>query len=242
MPSSGSSPLKADAGAAADRRSKIQPRWPTRADGRARFAHLLDTIEQMLDAQPAAELSIQGIAAAAAMPPSSVYHFFPTVQAAFFALASRHLDRLGSLTSGPVPAEHLDRWTSMFRFIADRSRDTYNQNPKFMRLFLGTDLPDDVRSETPAVNLRFGGVVRRHFAQAFHLPPLQDFDAICAYAIEIMNLFWRISYERTGAITQELHDEGLRASLAYMRTYLPENLAPLSDGRTGAPNSPRSDR
>jgi AcrR family transcriptional regulator len=216
-----------------ERKSKIQPRWPTRADGRARFAHLLDTLEQMLEVHPVAAISIQAMAAAAHMPTSSVYHFFPTVQAAFFALASRHVEQLEVLTSGPVPPEFLDRWSNMFRFIADRSRDTYNDNPKFMRLFLGADLPDDVRSETPAVNLRFGGLMRRHFAQTFSLPALQDFDAICAYAIEIMNLFWRISFERSGMITQDLHEEGLRASLAYMKTYLPENLAPRA-----APDAP----
>ena len=65
----------------------------------------------------------------------------------------------------------------------------------------------------------------RAISALIEVPP-SHVEAICTNAIEISDTFWRMSFERHGTITDAFFEEGMRAVVGYLRTYLPEVLTP----------------
>ena len=75
---------------------KITPRWPSRADSKARFQLLMQAVEALLQQIGPSDITIQMIADAAHMPTATVYHFFPSAEAAMFAQARVYIERFES--------------------------------------------------------------------------------------------------------------------------------------------------
>jgi AcrR family transcriptional regulator len=82
-------PATANSGSKAAR--PTSPRKPVQKRSRERYERLLDATESLLSAQDAGSVGLYDIAKHANVPPASVYHFFPTKEAAFVALAERFL-------------------------------------------------------------------------------------------------------------------------------------------------------
>ena len=93
-----------------------------------------------------------------------------------------------------------------------------------MRLLLGPDVPRDIQTYDSDFNVRLGRTSAQQLREYYVVPEIENLEAICTNAIEICDTFWRMSFERHGTITDAYFDEGMRAVLAYLRTYIPEKL------------------
>ena len=72
--------------AAADRQPKrIVARRPQRKPGQVRFRKLLDALDELLATSNVQDIGLYQIAAKAKVPNASVYHFFPSTEAALLA-------------------------------------------------------------------------------------------------------------------------------------------------------------
>src|SRR5215468_8252105 len=119
------------------RSEKITPRWPARADSKARFQILMQAIESLLAQRGPSEITIQMIADEARMPTATVYHFFPSAEAAMFAQARVYVERFEKMgTEGRTPEERRS-WQQAWRIGMQKGRDVYVANPSCMRLLLG---------------------------------------------------------------------------------------------------------
>lgn len=208
------------------RMGKITPRLPARSDSKARFQILMPAVEALLLRHDPSEITIQMIAEEAHMPTATVYHFFPTVEAAMFAQAQIYIEHLESIATNDGPPDDRASWQNSWRVAAQRWRGLVNSNLAYLRLLLGADLPRDVQRLDSDFNVRLGRIIAARFERYFVMPDVEDMESICANAIEICDAFWRMSFERHATITEDLFDEGMRAVFAYMRTYLPEVLEP----------------
>ena len=91
----------------------FEPRAPQRERGVVRYRELLDALEVLLETHHPDDVGIYQIAEAAKAPPASTYHFFPTREAAFVALAGRHLDRFQQGMHTPVRASAFNSWLEL---------------------------------------------------------------------------------------------------------------------------------
>ena len=73
-------------------------------------------------------------------------------------------------------------------------------------------------------NIRLGRIIADQFERETYLAPAPGLAEAFTNAIEINDTFWRMSFQRAGTITDAYFDEGLRAVIAYLGTYLPEHL------------------
>ena len=206
------------------RAEKITPRWPSRIDSRPRFKALLDALEALLDEFGPSEVSVQMIAEKAGMPPASVYHFFPSSDAACVALATTYLGEFVAQARTPLAVDPYGGWQDGIRRRAEVARAHYLANTACMRLLLGSDMPRDIQtldaSNVAEMGKGFADDIRRQFI----VPEFDRFDYMVTNAIEISDAFWRMSYCRHQTITDEAFEESVRAVIAYMRTYLPDTL------------------
>ena len=213
-----------------------QPRKPAQERSRVRYEALLDATAELLAERDFNDVGLYDIAERSGVPPASTYHFFPTKEAAFTALAARYLNRLTELLNAPVEGSGLDSWVDYLRVRFERAVDYYNTHAAFARIALSGSVISEIRTldaqflSESADNTPFGGLAR-HFV----LPYLPDPQLKFAVLVGIYDGVWMTSYARHGRITEEYAREGLKAGISYCRTFLPEVL-PLRDPSTLTPD------
>jgi AcrR family transcriptional regulator len=201
------------------------PRRPLQERSRLRVEKLLDATDKLLAAHEPGEVGLYDIARVAKVPPASVYHFFPTKEAAFVALAERYLQRLYKVVrETPLDRKRIRHWSDVFILGSQRSFDFYNRNPVLLKLFFGGALSPEIRRRDDEYlrGLSEGGYdwLNRYFCMPYLPDPEMKFSVIWS----IYDGITLTSYQRHGCVTEAYHDEMLRAIIAYCRTFLPDVL------------------
>ncbi len=221
-------PASAALAAKAEKRParRTAPRQPLQERGRARFEALLDTVEAMLAEHEPDQIGFYQIAQQAGMPAASVYHFFPTKSAAFLALAERYLNHFRRDAQHPVEAADIGCWQDVIRIRYERAVAYYNAYPPAMKLILGAQPFLEIRSADTTANEDISKHLLEQLRQAFHFPFLAEPEQKFLICLSIADAIWRISFTAHGRITPGYAREATQATLAYMRTFLPEVLEP----------------
>jgi AcrR family transcriptional regulator len=203
------------------RRQTAGPRKPSRGRGVARFAALVEATEQLLTQFSPDEIGLYQIAEQADIPAPSVYHFFPTKEAAFDAFAESFVSRILATHREPIDTRLLNNWTDLYRIDNERARDFYNANKPSLKIFYGgfggvnaKNLDDLMRRD---ISMR--GYERANFL--FNMPRIDNYERMAENRMGIMDSFWTTSVREFGYITDDYFEEGLQAALAYTRLYLP---------------------
>jgi AcrR family transcriptional regulator len=196
-------------------------RRPLQRRSRLRFEMLLDAADALLTDKETTDVGLYDIAAAASVPPASVYHLFPTKEAAFVALAERYLIGLSNHIVRPVEPSQLRRWQDFAAIEIHRAVEYYNDNKVMSKLFFGANvIPDirilDVKNVVAASASTYG-----RMNKLFEMPYLYDSDTKFAALIGIYDGIWMTSYARHGRITADFARETELAGIAYCETFLP---------------------
>ena len=226
-------------------------RRPAQKRGQVRVAALLDAADALLRDRDINDISLYDVAHAADVPPTSVYHFFPTKESIFVGLAERYLQIMHAALEAPIDHESLEHWRDLVALRYYRVVDYFNGSQNALKLFLGLALHSDVR------RLDFQDIdslaARTHqlMDQFFEMPYVRDPAFKFSIAVSIYDGIWAASYARHGYITPKYAQEGLRAALAYLSTFLPATIAlrappfpaqQVADGPETAAASPSAKR
>jgi AcrR family transcriptional regulator len=198
-------------------------RQPQRKRGIARFHHLLDATEALLTKRPDSDISLALLAQEAGVPLPSIYHFFPNKDAILVALAMRYHEQLAEMAREPLdpPPESwqeivIRRQKGGVRFL--------NAHPSALRLFMGAGVSAEVRTLDLDGNAALAQLRAREFRHWFDCRAICDLEARLAVSIGIMDGVWAISWSQHRRLTDAYLAESIRASIAYLRCYLPEIL------------------
>lgn len=156
------------------------------------------------------------------MPPASVYHFFPTKEAAFLALVQRYLGEFNELIKEPFPAVELESWQRFMAFDQRRAMNFYNRHPPAMKLLYGGYGSIETRQADIRYTERIAQLIYPRMNHFFHMPYLRKPEEKCHIGLAIVGAVWQISCVSEGRITEEYYSEALAACIAYYRLYLPE--------------------
>jgi AcrR family transcriptional regulator len=192
---------------------------------------LLDAADALLCEKETTDVGLYDIAGAAKVPPASVYHLFPTKEAAFVALAERYLVGLSNHIVRPLHSGQLRRWQDFVALELHRAVEYYNDNQVMSKLFFGANvIPDvrilDVKNVAAASASTYG-----RMNKLFEMPYLYDPDTKFAALIGIYDGIWMTSYARHGRITDDFARESEMAGIAYCQTFLPA-VIPLREPAT----------
>lgn len=209
-------------------KSKGVPRKPSRGIGVARFNALVDATEKLLCEHDPDDIGLYQIAEMAGASTASAYHFFPTRDAAFLAVAERYLEHFLSLTADPIEATMLRSWQDLLEIDSRRTMEFYNLNPSAMKIFYSGFGSTAVRKADIGFNNAIAGSIYRRMDFVFHMPILKDATRVYHIGLAIMDAVWAISFQKHGKISPEYFREGLAACEAYHRLYLPAHVEPRS--------------
>lgn len=217
-------PRDPTAGAEAKRPPRRKtPRQPLQERGRARFEALVDALEALLAEQEPDQIGLYQIAERAGMPPASAYHFFPTKNAAFLALAERYLEHFRRTGLQPIDVAE-GSWQDAFRAGHGRAVAYYNAHPPAMKLLFGAQPLLEISFADNTANQDIANQVLGEFHRAFHLPFIRNPERKFLIGMAIADTIWRISFQENRMITPDYAEEATRATIAYFRTFLPDNL------------------
>ena len=198
-----------------------EPRRPSQQRSRLRFEKLLDAADALLADRETTQVGLYDIAGAAGVPPASVYHLFPTKEAAFVALGERYLNGLNAHITEAAPIGQLRRWQDLVSLELYRAVEYYNDRKVMLKLFYGANVIADVRLLDVRNVAAASASTYDRMNKLFEMPYLYDADTKYAALIGIYDGIWMTSYARHGRITPAFARESELAGIAYCETFLP---------------------
>lgn len=197
------------------------PARKPRASSQARIAVILAAARELLAEQGAASLSIYGVAERAAIPPSSVYHFFASVPALLEALTADIHAAFRACLLEPVDHADLRDWRDLSRLVEQRMLAIYAEDAAARQLILAQHGLAEVTQADRQHDIELGQLMQRLFERHFDLPPLPDDMDVFALAMALGDRVYARSVQLHEHITPRLAEEGMRVFDAYLGLYLP---------------------
>lgn len=189
-----------------------------------RYDALLDATELLLQTEDPDQVGLYRIADQAGVPPASAYHFFPTREAVYTALAMRVTDRLVEMHREPIPASRIQTWQDLFRVDIERARAFFNRHSAGMKILYGGFGGVDGRDVDRAVSSRLSHAGYARLDQLFHMPFLREPQRKFENRLAILDALWSLSVRQFGHINEAYFEESFRACIAYSRTFMPERV------------------
>lgn len=203
-----------------------------RASSQARIAVILAAARELLAEQGVASLSIYAVAERAAIPPSSVYHFFASVPALLEGLTADIHAAFRACLQEPVAHAELHDWRDLSRIVEQRMLAIYARDAAARQLILAQHGLSEVTQADRQHDIELGQAMQALFERHFALPPLPDDVDVFALAMELGDRVYARSVQLHGHISPRLAAEGMRVFDAYLGLYLPPCLpkraAPLA--------------
>lgn len=208
------------------RKRRSSPRTPSHERAIERYETLLDSVDALLRTHDPDDIGLYQIAEHAEVPNASIYHFFPTKDAAFLGLVQRYLKGFAQLKNAPVPAEYLYSWQGVIDWDLKRSVKFYHEHTPAMKLFLGQYGGIETSRAEAVYHEKMASQAYRRLEQYFEMPKLRDPAKLFYISTEIVDAVLSISYLKFGMIKEEYRLDAFRAAVAYCRLVLPEITEP----------------
>jgi hypothetical protein len=91
-------------------------------------------------------------------------------------------------------------------------------------IMLGPTLHRESRRTSVAMNYTFGSAALVMMQDVFVMPDIPDLAKYYAFSSGIAEALWGNAYAQCGRIDDETFEESVRATVAYLRCFLPETL------------------
>ena len=203
------------------------------AKGITRREALIDTAAELLESHSVDDISLKLIADTAGIAVGSAYHFYPNSNEVFAALARRFGQELAAAVAGPFSDDESVSWQAMWRTAIDRAVALYEEKPAYARLIIGGQAPSEIKLSDRENDERIGELFVEIIGRKFEFQDFPDRNRVFFIAVEIVDLVLSLSMIRLGHVSKNMADEAKRASIAYLRTYLPESLPERESSEPG---------
>lgn len=221
-----SSQSKLEEPMAAQSKSPRKRRSAPQARGTARREKLVAAAIAVLDEVNVEDVSLADVAAEAGIPLGSIYHFFPGVHALFAEVARYFASIIDERLSRPYELVEGQQWSDVMAMAIDRAVTIYQQHPAYMQIILSGKAPAEVKLSDRENDSVIGEILCRGMAEHFEMPDIPNRNQVFFHAVEIADLMFMLSVSKHGHITADMAEEAKRASIAYLRVYLPGYLPP----------------
>lgn len=194
-----------------------------RVRGIERRQKLLAAARTLLASHDLDQLSLGDVAATAGVPKGSAYHFYGDIKDLYSnLLASIEEEMLAAHREPIVPAPAT--WQDVMRVMIGRGAEHFASDAAARQLLIGPKTPPDLKIQDRQSDLTLGQVFEEQVSACFELPRLDQRSKVFFRALEIVDLMFSLSMLEHGHITDEMREEAVRASIAYLECYLPKRL------------------
>lgn len=192
-----------------------------RPGSQARIDSILAAARTLLVRDGVAGLSVYAVAELAQIPPSSVYHFFPSVPSLLEGLTADIHAAFRACLEAPIDPSTLRTWHDLSRLVEQRMLGLYNEDAAARQLILAQHGLSEVTQADRRHDIELGALMQDVFDRHFVLPQLPDDVDVFTLAMELGDRVYARSVQLHGEITARLAEEGMRVFDAYLGLYLP---------------------
>jgi AcrR family transcriptional regulator len=203
------------------------PRVPTQERSRRRYQAIIEATEYLLQTANIEDISLYDIGKQSKIAPASVHYLFNTVTAIHIELNKIYNERLTAIIleqSKLQAANKNPNWQDWVRAVMADARDVLNNNRAMSEIMLGPTLHRQSRLNNLMHNKTFGQASLEVMREAFVMPEIPNLERYFMFSTELGEALWSGSYSARGKIDDETFTESVRATLAYLRCFLPETL------------------
>lgn len=199
---------------------------PTQERSRRRYQAIIEATEHLLQTANIEDISLYDIAKQSKIAPASVHYLFNTVTAIHIELNKIYNERLTTiiLEQSKLHANKNPSWQDWVRVVMADARDVFNSNRAMSEIMLGPTLHRQSRLNNLMHNKTFGQASLEVMRKAFVMPEIPNLERYFMFSTELGEALWSGSYSARGEIDDETFAESVRATLAYLRCFLPETL------------------
>ena len=202
------------------------PRQPSQKRSRERYEKLVEATRALVLEREISQIGIYDIAKKAEVPSASVYHFFPSVEAALVELSRRQLERLEQTLTAPMPVPETPfAWQDVMALRFWRAVDFYNGDTVAQRLFLSGSVLAAMRriedDRTRALAASYHDLLVPYLPQGMPEGVKRD-DFRFRMITAIFEGSTMAIYAEHGFLPRERCIEALKAMIAYAETFLPK--------------------
>lgn len=198
----------------------------TSKQGRNRRTQLLTIALEFLREKSPEEISFADICKEAKIPRPSAYHFFPNVEAIFHGIRLLHSESLIE-KSLLLKRESFDSWKTYIERSIDVAVEVTNKERAFPRLIYGYRMSNpEMRQVGQELDAKLANLAKLGLMDRFELPELEQADRIFGVAFSIADSLLKHSYRTYGDFTTWMVSETKKATISYLKNYLPEVCKP----------------
>ncbi len=198
----------------------------------ARRQQMLNCARKMLRTTSLADLSLADVAERAKVSKGSAYFFYEDVNALCAALITVIDEELQAVLREPL-GNTVSSWQEIVSLLIERGCEFLDQDFAACQLIVGKDAAPALKLIDRANDVVLGRIVDEQIASRFELPPMPDRPKLFFRALELADVMLCLSMIEHGRITKEYAQEGARAAIAYLGTYLPLKLPARKAESTG---------
>ncbi|MCT9827745.1 hypothetical protein [Pseudomonas veronii] len=202
-------------------------RIPTQERSRKRYQTILDTTIQLLETTNIEDISLHDIGKACNLPSASVHYLFSTMSAIHLELSNtfneQMTEKIVSFTR-MLGSNHIGSWQEMTKCTMSLARDEYNGSRAISEVLLAPVVHRSVRAVSFQTNAAFGAATVELYNEFFILPDIPNMASYFVLSTEMTEGIWAGAYARYGKIDDFAFEESVRATIAYLRCFLPETL------------------
>ena len=187
----------------------------------ARAERILDAFDRLLHRCEVEEIGLPAIAREAHIPLSSIYHLFPSLEAAYVGLVRRYNAQMDRELEPVISGSPTAAWQDMARALLAAARDFYARHPVAARLALR---PMSHRAARASDDSHIAELAKRFAAEVerrFHAPREMGLEQRFVIAMAIGDRVWSLGLREDGTIADFLFEESVRAVQGYLGQYLP---------------------
>jgi len=170
-------------------------------------------------------ISIYDVAREASIAASTVYHYYPNIEALICELMVNVFVDFDNVLDNSIKAENIHHWSDINKAIEQGFVNYYRSSSLAQHTLLGQHTYASVRFADTENDLILGQRVEAIYRRFFVLPELPQNINIFAIALQVADKVYSMDYRDNGEISDHMAEEAINLTEAYIGTYLPKNIA-----------------
>jgi len=169
------------------------------------------------------QLSLGDVAKEADIPKGSAYYFYDNIEDIYHSLVDEFSASFVDIISQRMAREPAS-WMDIIDVAFMEAVEYYRSNPAACQLIIGPKTSPEIKRQDRENDLSLGWALKTQIEQFFILPENDDYEGIFHRTIEIADLMFCLSMSEHNQITEKMAQEAIKASQAYLKIYLSEEL------------------
>lgn len=169
-------------------------------------------------------ISIYDIASEAHMSSSTIYYYYPNVEALLSTMIDDILSGFFDVVDCVSKLENLTHWKDVNRNLEIKFARYCENNPLAFKSLYTQHQFASVKEKEIENDIKLGNAILKLYDDKFHLPKLPDNKNIFTIALQVSDKLYQSYHDDNGFMYEDIVDEAIILTESYLNYYLPQHL------------------